>query len=144
MRTASRLLPNSFGAKTQVEHHTPPANAPAAQAGVAASQPDDAAGTGDAPPLAPGTMDKLLRLAALRLDGDEQRNLESDLARIIALIDVMRGVDTAGVAPLAHPLEVAQPMRPDVVTEAPADPARLQQGAPAVRDGLYLVPRVVE
>ena len=140
MRTASRRVLTSFGAKTQVEHHTPPANAPAAQAGVAASQVDAA----DASPLAPGTMDKLLRLAALRLDGDEQRNLESDLARIIALIDVMRGVDTAGVAPLAHPLEVAQPMRPDVVTEAPADPARLQQGAPAVRDGLYLVPRVVE
>ena len=140
MRTASRLVPTSFGAKTQVEHHTPPANAPAAQAGVAASQ----AAAADASPLAPGTMDKLLRLAALRLDGDERRNLESDLARIIALIDVMRGVDTAGVAPLAHPLEVAQPMRPDVVTEAPADPARLQQGAPAVRDGLYLVPRVVE
>ena len=89
-------------------------------------------------------MAKLMRLAALSLAEDEQRGLEADLGRIIALIDVMRGADTSRVSPLAHPLQVAQPLRADVVTEEAADPARLQQGAPAVRDGLYLVPRVVE
>ena len=96
-----------------------------------------------ASPLAAGTMDKLLRLAAFRLAAEEQRALEQELAMIIERIDVMRDVDTAGVEPLAHPLEVAQPLRADVVVEEP-DRDRLQRGAPAVRDGLYLVPRVVE
>lgn len=84
-----------------------------------------------------------MRLAALTLGAEEQRQLERDLGMIIALIDVMRDVDASGVAPLAHPLEVAQPLREDVVTEKP-NRERFQHDAPAVRDGLYLVPRVVE
>ena len=98
---------------------------------------------GDVRPLAPDTMEKLLRLAALRLGAEERRALEDDLGRIVALIDVMRHVDTGGVAPLAHPLEVEQPLRADVVTED-VQRERMQHDAPSVRDGLYLVPRVVE
>ena len=109
----------------------------------------------DPPPLAAGTVDNLLRLAALGIGTEEKLRLEGDLGRIIELIDALRGVDTDGVAPLAHPLEAPQladaphlpdapqPLREDEVTEA-VDRERLQQGAPAVRDGLYLVPRVVE
>ena len=55
----------------------------------------------------------------------------------------MQSVDTDGVAPLAHPLDAAQRLRPDALTEA-VDRAHYQAGAPAVRDGLYIVPRVVE
>lgn len=100
-------------------------------------------------PLAAGTVDNLLRLAALGIGTEEKARLERELGRIIELIDVLRGVDTDGVAPLAHPLEAPQladapqPLREDEATEA-VDRERLQQGAPAVRDGLYLVPRVVE
>ena len=103
----------------------------------------------DPPPLAEGAVDNLLRLAALGISTEEKPRLERELGRIIKLVDVLRGVDTAGVAPLAHPLEAPhlpdapQPLREDGVTEA-VDRERLQQGAPAVRDGLYLVPRVVE
>lgn len=109
----------------------------------------------DPPPLAAGTVDNLLRLAALGIGTEEKLRLEGELGRIIELIDALRGVDTDGVAPLAHPLETPQladaphlpdapqPLREDEVTEA-VDRERLQQGAPAVRDGLYLVPRVVE
>lgn len=84
-----------------------------------------------------------MRLAALTLEAEEQRKLERDLGMIIELIDIMRTVDTTGIAPLAHPLEVEQPLRADAVTEKP-NRTRFQHAAPAVRDGLYLVPRVVE
>ncbi|MCH8257980.1 MAG: aspartyl/glutamyl-tRNA amidotransferase subunit C, partial [Proteobacteria bacterium] len=47
------------------------------------------------------------------------------------------------VEPLAHPLEADQRLRPDEITEV-VDRDRYQRGAPATRDGLYLVPRVVE
>ena len=89
------------------------------------------------------TVDKLMRLAALSLDREERTLLEEDLTKIVALIDVMQSVDTHGVEPLAHPLAGTQPLRPDAVTES-VDRERLQRGAPQARDGLYLVPRVVE
>ena len=88
-------------------------------------------------------LDKLTRLSQLALGPDEARLALADLSAIVALIDELETVDTEGVAPLAHPLDMAQPLREDVVTEAPAR-KRHQAGAPLTRDGLYLVPKVVE
>ncbi len=59
------------------------------------------------------------------------------------MIDEMQAMDTDGVEPLAHPIESDQRLRPDAVTET-VDREHYQRGAPATRDGLYLVPRVVE
>ena len=88
-------------------------------------------------------VEKLLRLSALSIDSDERSLLEGDLEKIVGLIDAMQSVDTEGVLPLAHPLEGTQPLRADAVTES-VDRDRLQRSAPLARDGLYLVPRVVE
>jgi aspartyl-tRNA(Asn)/glutamyl-tRNA(Gln) amidotransferase subunit C len=44
---------------------------------------------------------------------------------------------------MAHPLDAVQRLRPDTVTETDCR-AAYQQIAPAVEDGLYLVPRVIE
>ena len=88
-------------------------------------------------------IDRLARLAALRLSDGERRDALSDLQRIVAMVDRMQSVDTEGVAPLAHPLDAAQRLRPDTRTET-VDREHYQAGSPAVRDGLYIVPRVVE
>ena len=88
-------------------------------------------------------IDRLARLAALRLSEGERLAVLDDLQRIVAMVDRMQSVDTDGVAPLSHPLDAAQRLRPDALTEA-VDRAHYQAGAPAVRDGLYIVPRVVE
>jgi aspartyl-tRNA(Asn)/glutamyl-tRNA(Gln) amidotransferase subunit C len=55
----------------------------------------------------------------------------------------MNAVDTKGVEPMAHPLHMAQRLRPDAVTE-PNRREDFQAGAPATEDGLYLVPKVIE
>ena len=55
----------------------------------------------------------------------------------------MQAVDTDGVEPLAHPLEATQRLRADAVTEENRREA-YQAIAPAVEDGLYLVPKVIE
>ena len=94
-------------------------------------------------PLDADMIDKLARLAALRLTAHEQARARIDLERIIGLIDAMQAVDTDAVDPLAHPLDGVQPLRADQVTET-VEPSRYQAVAPQVRDGLYLVPRVVE
>ena len=55
----------------------------------------------------------------------------------------MQAVDTTGIEPLAHPLEASQRLRADVVTESNHREA-YQSIAPAVENGLYLVPKVIE
>ena len=114
----------------------------APSAPLAVSDRGDCEALGRVAALPPVTIDKLLRLSALRLEESEKRELEADLAKIIELVDALRQVDTTDVAPLAHPLESVQPLRPDRITES-VERGRYQDGAPLVRDGLYLVPRVV-
>jgi len=65
------------------------------------------------------------------------------LNRVLGLIDQLQAVDTAGIEPMSHALDVVQPLRPDAVTESDQR-ARFQSGAPAVEGGLYLVPKVIE
>jgi aspartyl-tRNA(Asn)/glutamyl-tRNA(Gln) amidotransferase subunit C len=85
----------------------------------------------------------LSRLAQLALTETERVAVQKDLERIISMVDQMQAMNTDGVEPLAHPLEAVQRLRPDEVTEN-VDRDLYQAGAPATRDGLYLVPRVVE
>ena len=86
---------------------------------------------------------RIARLARIAVGDDEVTPVRERLNRVLALIDEMRQVDTTGVSPLSHPLDMAQRLRPDEVSE-PDRRAELQAVAPAVQDGLYLVPKVIE
>jgi len=88
-------------------------------------------------------IDKLCTLSRIALDESERHRARDDLDRIIAMVDLLAAVDTDSVEPLAHPLDATQRMRADDVTET-VDRDAYQRVAPAVRDGLYLVPRVVQ
>ncbi|HSG87700.1 MAG TPA: Asp-tRNA(Asn)/Glu-tRNA(Gln) amidotransferase subunit GatC [Pseudomonadales bacterium] len=86
---------------------------------------------------------RIAELARIGLAADEAEGYIDDLESILTMVDRMQAVDTTGLEPLAHPLDVAQRLRPDVVTET--DQRELfQADAPSVADGLYLVPRVIE
>ena len=89
------------------------------------------------------TLDRLTRLSQLALSEDEEHLVLDDLGRIVALIDELRAVDTQGVEPLAHPLDMDQRLRADAVTET-VDREAFLAVAPHAADGLYLVPKVVE
>jgi len=83
-------------------------------------------------------------LARLGLDSDtEAAAYVDDLSRILEMVDRLRAIDTEGVAPLSHPLDATQRLRPDEVTETNQREV-FQACAPETSDGLYLVPRVVE
>ncbi|MBF8221146.1 Asp-tRNA(Asn)/Glu-tRNA(Gln) amidotransferase subunit GatC [Halomonas sp. 328] len=82
-------------------------------------------------------------LARLALDDADADRYLDDLSNILAMVDQLQGIDTTGVAPLAHPLDATQRLRADEVTEADQRET-FQRCAPAVENGLYLVPRVVE
>ena len=90
---------------------------------------------------------RIARLARLEIRSDESQAVLDRLNRVLGLIDELRAVDTRGIEPMAHPLDAQLPegqrLREDVVTETPQREA-YQAVAPAVQEGLYLVPKVVE
>ena len=88
-------------------------------------------------------VNRIAWLARLAIDSDKTDAYAHDLSGILDFIEQMSAVDTAAVEPMAHPLDQAQRLRPDVVTE-PDQRALFQQLAPAVDAGLYLVPKVIE
>lgn len=88
-------------------------------------------------------VEKIAHLARLDLNESDLPRTTETLNNILGLIDRMQAVDTHGVEPLAHPLETTQRLRRDEVTESNQRDA-YQAIAPAVEDGLYLVPRVIE
>ena len=88
-------------------------------------------------------VEKIAHLARLGLVEAEIPRTTETLNNILGLIDQMQAVDTDGIEPLAHPLEATQRLRADVVSETNQRDA-YQAIAPAVENGLYLVPKVIE
>ena len=86
---------------------------------------------------------QIATLARLKLSEDEYVESVKKLSKIVDFVDQLSQADTSGVIPMAHPLDVAQRLRPDAVTE-PNDSDHYQENAASVTDGLYLVPKVIE
>ena len=97
--------------------------------------------------LTPKAVSRIADLARLELQPSEQAAMLTQLNGFFSIVEQMSAVDTSGVEPLYTPLsavtEVALRLREDLVTEA--DQRELnQRSAPAVADGLFLVPKVIE
>ena len=86
---------------------------------------------------------RIAHLARLELGASEALAMQQQLNDILAMVDQMAAVDTANVEPMSHPQEVTQRLREDRVTETDQREP-FQSIAPAVEDGLYLVPKVIE
>ncbi len=88
-------------------------------------------------------VDRIAGLAKLALDDGERVGLARDLGAILDFVARLDEADTVGIEPLAHPLELAARLRPDAVTEGDRREV-LMACAPAVENGLFLVPKVIE
>jgi aspartyl-tRNA(Asn)/glutamyl-tRNA(Gln) amidotransferase subunit C len=97
--------------------------------------------------LTPEDIHRLAHLARLELSADQGERLLTRLNGFFDLVEAMRAVDTSGVEPLSHPIAAVRDMqlrlRDDVASE-PDQRAANQRSAPAVEDGMFLVPRVIE
>ncbi|GAB3678901.1 Asp-tRNA(Asn)/Glu-tRNA(Gln) amidotransferase subunit GatC [Salinisphaera aquimarina] len=83
------------------------------------------------------------RLARLGLDEDQIAEYVGELSNIVDVFAALERVDTDAVEPMAHPLDLSARLRADEpVTEDSR--AAFQAIAPATRDGVYLVPKVIE
>ena len=85
----------------------------------------------------------IARLARLKIDEADVPLYANNLSSILDLVEQMNSVNTEGVVPMSHPLDVAQRLREDLVTENDQRDD-FQRIAPATQDGLYLVPKVIE
>ena len=88
-------------------------------------------------------VESIAHLARLAIGEEDVPAYAENLSNILTLVEQMNSVDTSGVAPMAHPLDMAQRLREDVVSET-NQREHLQQHAPSVEDGLFLVPKVIE
>ena len=86
---------------------------------------------------------RIAELARIEVPEEGLAALQQSLNGIFGLIEQMRAVDTAGVEPMAHAIDLTQRLREDRVTEADQHDL-FQAAAPRVDDGLYLVPKVIE
>jgi aspartyl-tRNA(Asn)/glutamyl-tRNA(Gln) amidotransferase subunit C len=86
---------------------------------------------------------RIAQLARIEITSAEAQDVQRKLDRIFDLINEMRAVDTTDIVPMSHAQEITAPLREDRVSE-PDRHALYQKGAPAVHDGLYLVPKVIE
>ena len=88
-------------------------------------------------------VEKIAHLARLSLNEADIPAYAENLSNILDLVEQMNSIDTSGVTPMAHPLDAVQRLRPDEVTEIDQRD-HFQKIAPAVENGLYLVPKVIE
>jgi aspartyl-tRNA(Asn)/glutamyl-tRNA(Gln) amidotransferase subunit C len=88
-------------------------------------------------------VESIAHLARLEITEEEIPVYVDNLSRIIDFVNQLEGAGTQGVEPMAHPLNMTQPLRADEVIES--DQRDLyQENAPATDGGLYLVPKVIE
>lgn len=93
--------------------------------------------------LSPEEVIKISHLARLAIEEQAIPKYTQELSNIFDLVAQMNAIDTTGIIPTTHPLDIEQRLRPDVITETDQR-EQLQKGAPRTEAGLYLVPQVIE
>jgi aspartyl-tRNA(Asn)/glutamyl-tRNA(Gln) amidotransferase subunit C len=88
-------------------------------------------------------IEKIAELARIRLSDEEIGQVTARITEILHMVDRLQAVDTCDVEPMANPLDAIQRLRPDEITQGNRRDA-FQAIAPAIENGLYLVPRVIE
>ena len=86
---------------------------------------------------------RIARLARIEISPAEAEATCGQLNGILGFIERLQAVDTAGIEPMSHAVEVVQRLRADEVTETDRH-ADFQAVAPETEAGLYLVPKVIE
>ncbi|MDG0996621.1 MAG: Asp-tRNA(Asn)/Glu-tRNA(Gln) amidotransferase subunit GatC [Gammaproteobacteria bacterium] len=85
----------------------------------------------------------IAKLARLHVEEAELADYQQELSAILGFVEQMEEVNVDAVEAMAHPQDMAQSLREDVVTESDQRD-HFQSIAPATANGLYLVPKVIE
>lgn len=83
------------------------------------------------------------RLARLRFSDEEEEHLADELSRILDYVSKLEELDTTGVPPMAHVLDLSNAFRPDEVEERISHEEALEN-APDADSDYFRVPKVIE
>ncbi len=89
------------------------------------------------------TIIKIADLAKIEINDDELDEITSSLNKILKLVDEMEIISTEDVNPMAHPLNLTQRLRKDIVLEK-NERDELQKNNKFVNEGYYKVPKIIE
>jgi aspartyl-tRNA(Asn)/glutamyl-tRNA(Gln) amidotransferase subunit C len=93
-------------------------------------------------PISRGEVEKVSLLARLSLSAEELDRMTGQIGDILGYVDLLSELDTEGVEPMAHALDVANAFRDDAVQPSLGLEAALQN-APHHDGQCYLVPAVL-
>ena len=88
-------------------------------------------------------IEKIAELARIHIGNEQIGQVTQRITEILQMVDQLQAVDTQDVEPMANPLDATAILRADVITEGDQRDA-FQAIAPAVENGLYLVPKVID
>lgn len=93
-------------------------------------------------PLSREDVAHVARLARLDVSDDELERFTEQLGAVLEHAADVASLDTAGVPPTAHPLDLANVLRDDTPTPS-LDRAEVLAMAPAAEGGRFRVPKIL-
>jgi aspartyl-tRNA(Asn)/glutamyl-tRNA(Gln) amidotransferase subunit C len=87
------------------------------------------------------TVRHIAKLARLQLSANEEQMYTEQLGKILDHVDALKAVDTTGIEPMSHALEISNVMREDEVKPTPGQ-EMIIKGAPEAERGFFRVPRI--
>ena len=89
------------------------------------------------------TVTRIAKLARIRIDEAELKNLSADLSKILTWIDQLNSVDTDSVKPMTSVVAADLYKRLDNVDDGNYQ-EKILANAPESSEGFFVVPKVVE
>ncbi len=89
------------------------------------------------------TVRHIAKLARLKLSAQEEDIYTEQLGKILDHVDALKEVDTEGVEPMSHALEISNIMREDEILPHPSQ-EKILSVAPQAERGFFRVPKIGE
>ena len=87
-------------------------------------------------------VEHVARLARLEVSTEEKQNLTEQLNEILLYMEKLNELDTTGVVPTSHVVDLHNAFREDIVEES-MDRTETLKNAPEDNDAEFVVPRVI-
>lgn len=88
-------------------------------------------------------VEHIAALARLSLDEDEKLRLEKDLNAILGYVEKLNSLDTKGIEPTSHTLEITNAFREDILIPFKKG-EKILKNSPARLEAFFQVPPITE
>ena len=92
--------------------------------------------------IAIAEVENVARLARLQISSEEKENLTEQMNRILLYMEKLNELDTMGVDPTSHVVDLHNAFRADVVTDS-LPRGQALDNAPDANEAEFIVPRII-